>query len=444
LFNYITVDFPGSETPPQRVYEFTFTQERFSHEMALIKFRDWDIRYSSIKSGSPVTFTLKTTGSSRVFYGYVQTISPAITPGRNLVEMAVIGASYKLKQANQRVFLNVRSSDVVSQIAQAQGFSYFVEDHPRVFEQVSQAGHTDLEIMTRLALQSGYSLRIENTSIYFRPLDYEFKNNRSSAPRFALRDANDPQGTEIYYFNATIGEGNQFDDSFKAAYRVSGVDADTGVGLQTKRETLPSYTRTLASPEFFDRFATNVVAPNTSAAFYESQAIDKVNQYPYRAMVSVIGSPQLRPDSPIYLDGLGPDYSGFWTVISATHVVVESQRNVFKYVTQLLLGTDSLSVANISGTSGEVPTLESLRLLNPGKLNIPIADSTVLSNLNPADSVTQSVAFSPLSNSKLKATSQGTKQAPIWKSTKKNLKSNTSRLTHRSMLAVDRLGRTGI
>ena len=279
MFNYITVEFPDSQVPPQRVSEIIFEQEYFTHEAAHIKFRDWDVDYSSVKTGSPVKFTLRTTGASRVFYGYVQSVVPKLSPGKRFLEMSVIGASYKLKQARQAVYTDVTAKNIVEEIARLNSFAHSVEDHPRVYEQVAQAGHTDLELLTRVATQAGYGLRLENTTIYFRPYNYDYINFRQSAPILTLRDANHPKGTDIYSFNATISETNSYSESYmKAATQVGGVDARSKAGIQIKRDNLVTYTRTNSQTEFFDRFATSVVAPSTDIAFYEAQAIRQINQ----------------------------------------------------------------------------------------------------------------------------------------------------------------------
>ena len=441
MFNYIVVEFPDSQVPPQRVSEIIFEQEFFAHEVAHLKFRDWDVDYKNIRSGSPVKFTLKTTGASRVFYGYIQSVVPKFSPGKRFMEMSVIGASYKLKQARQAVYTNVTATDVVAEIAKLNNFAYDADAHPRVYEQVAQAGHTDLEILTRVAHQAGYGLRMENTTIYFKPYDHDYINFRQHAPILTLRDANNPKGTDIYSFNATIGETNMYETSYmKAATRVGGVDARSGAGVQIKRENILTYTRSDNQVEFFDRFATSVVAPGPEIAFYEARAIEEINGYPYRALVSAQGNPTLRPGSPVFLDGIGSGYSGYWTVISTKHIVVEESRNQFKYVTHMIVGSDSLNnqTAAYSDVS-EVPKLQDVRILNPGVRSVPEADTNTLVSTNTQVGPTEQSQFVNTKNGKTKVTKQGVKKKPLWKNTKQNLKATSTRFNRRSQVAAERL-----
>lgn len=434
MFNYISVEFPGTDVPPQRVHKFTLKQERYAHETATVLFRDWDVQYDGIKPGYPVKVLIRSTEGSREFIGYVHHISPKITPGRRFVEVSLIGASYKLKQAQQRTFLDVTADQVVKTIATENNFSYFVESHPRVFPMVAQAGHTNLELLARLARQCGYTLRFTNTSIYFRPLMKETLEERESALQFSARSADHPQGSSLYYFNATIGESMQHSDSYKASYSIGSVDLTTGSGF-VNHFTQPSTvsTNTLVQPEHFDAFATKIVTPDASAATYELEAIDALNNFPYRALVSVIGTPSLRPDMPVYLDGLGPAYSGYWTVIAAEHRVAEESTNVFKYVTNLVVGSDSLGKSSVSAPA---PTNISIRVLNAGKRNVPPDTTSKLVTNNPAPNMVTQAGFSI---TKANRASEPAYTIPYWASSTADLNAEQSdpRL---SPAALNRLG----
>lgn len=416
MFNYVDVEFPGSSLPPQRVYEFKLSQQRYSHELVSAKFRDWDPKFLSIKPGSPVVCTLRTTGATRVFNGYVQTVTPNLTPGKNFVNMNIIGASYIFKQARQRVFTNTTADKVIETIATDNGFSAVAEPHPRVYQQISQAGHTDLELMTRLAMQCGYSLRFENTSVYFRPPTLEYTKTRSSAERFELKNANNPEGSTIYAFTGILDINSQFQDITKAAYAVNGVDAVSGTYVTHKNLDQPATSRAFSQFEFFDRYATNIVAPSKAAAYYEAATLDSLNKFPYRAIVSVIGSPNLHPDAPVYLSGLGNEYSGYWVVLSAEHIVKEESRNVFKYVTHLEVGTDSLGEA-LAGDDGVLitePESVPTRQLEYGLRNVPVNTTSVLSAGSTPVNANSRAALLLKANRKVETNALGEQTLPRW------------------------------
>lgn len=419
MFNYITVTFPGTDVPAQRVHQYAFHQKWYAHEMVNVMFRDWDPSYKGIKPGSPVRTVLAGIGGTREFIGYVHSITPNITPGKRFVSMSLIGASYTLKEARQRVFTDTTASAIVKQIASENGFSYSIEDHPRVYSQVAQAGYSDLELMSALAVKSGYSLRLENKTIYFKPLLWDYDHNRSSAQTFTMRDANNPQGSTLYSFNAILSESMMYDDSFKAAVAVNGVTAISGTPFSYTPQVPLRTTRVIGQSEFFDAFATDIVAPSQEIARYEAEAIMEMNRFPYRATAVVSGSPGLRPGMPVFLEGIGPEYSGYWLILEAEHVVVEESTNVFKYITNLLVGTDSLGVAALTGSDAYItrPPETPIRALETGVKNKYIKPEYSLVDLASAPNLATPAA-GPLTANRpnYKVTKEGapTYRIPYW------------------------------
>lgn len=380
MFNYITVEFPETDTPLQRVVKFNLIQENYSHEMATITFRDWDPKYTNIIPGNPVRAMIRSTGGVRIFEGIIHNINPDVSPGKRFVEMSAIGASFQLKQGRQRIFTNVTADEVVKQIATENKFSVYATPHPRKYHQITQAGHTDLELITRLAEQCGYAFRVENTTIYFRPFLFDYVNYKDAAPTFTMRSANDPAGSTLYSFKATIGDTLNYGNAYKAAMYVSGVDSTSATAFSTVSSNFKKETRDIVQNELFDGFATKVVAPTEDIAKYEAKAASELNRFPYRATVLVEGNPSLRPDKPVFLEGIGAQYSGYWIVLSASHVIAEESTNVFKYVTILTVGTDSLGTAapyvDPASTltqpvlAAEQSTPQSILVVNPTPTNL--------------------------------------------------------------------------
>lgn len=66
-------------------------------------------------------------------------------------------------------------------------------------------------------------------------------------------------------------------------------------------------------------------------------------RYAYRAKATVVGNASVRPYDPIYIDGVPNGLSGYWTVLSVTHVFGGT---VGKYMMELELGTDVLGDTN--------------------------------------------------------------------------------------------------
>ena len=209
MFNYVKVNFPNTTLQPEVLYSATLKQNRFQHEMVHLNFRDWGVEYSVISAGSPIHIKFYGTTSSRDFYGYVHHVTPNKTPGKNFVEIVALSASMVMKQPAQKIWTNITADQVIKKIAAKHNFLSKTVPHPRVYPQIAQTGHTDWEFMVRLAKQSGYSLRTENTELYFQPILEEYTNYRSEARKFVQRSVESIDGSTLYSFNPTIG-GFQF------------------------------------------------------------------------------------------------------------------------------------------------------------------------------------------------------------------------------------------
>lgn len=342
MFDYVKISFPSAGVQPTIVHEFNFYQERGKHEFATLKLRDWDFPYESIKPGTPATFTLKSVDGSRDFNGYIHHITPNITPGSNWIEVHLIGASYHLKQASQQIYKNVTATDVVKTIAKRVGFAFNVVNHPRIYKQIAQAGLTDLEMLHKLAKQCGYSLRLQNAEIHFQPVTKVYDELKASARIFTRREQSSPDGSTLYSFTPHIGESLDQEGEHKSAVGVNGVDSFTGKLIKKTNQTRPKASKRKFEPEYFDSFATSVVINDQDMAKHESVSADERVRYPYRATAEVLGSADLHPDSPVYLEGISQEYGGYWTVLGTEHKVTSKSHNLYQYTTVLYLGTDSL------------------------------------------------------------------------------------------------------
>jgi phage protein D len=339
VFNYLDIQFPTLDAPVSKAATFNHSHARYEHEVVKVYFSEWSVPYDSIVSGTPISVGLYGLGSSKTINGYIHHIEPDISPEKNYVEVTIIGASYVFKQQSQQVWVNVTASQVVSDIATKNGFSYDCIPSERVYDQISQAGMSDWELMVNLAKQNGYSLKCDNATVIFHPLTQAFTDLRAQAAYYIMNGLNEKR-TGIYSFKPLVGEAIPFNDAKKASVATSGVDRTNATEHQKTNQKGIVKTRRDAKPVVFDSYQTNVVAPTFEIAQYEANAADERNRYAYRGVATIQGSPNLLPDAPIYLDGVGSIYSGFWTVLSVEHHV---EKEVF--TTTIEIGTDSLGLA---------------------------------------------------------------------------------------------------
>lgn len=379
MFNYIKVSFPETSLEPQYVYSASIYQARYEHEIAVLKFRDWGVQYDDVVPGSAVMMTIIGTKDVRNFYGHVHHITPNRSPGKSFTEVTVISPSFAMKNQSQAVYKDMTADAVIVQKAKEHGFACMAIPHLRVFPQISQAGYTDWEFMVRLAKQCGYSLRTQNTELYFQPMLHDYTNYRAEAPTFEMRPEYDPAGSSLYSFRPNIGESIEYEDAFKAAVAVGGVSVDAAL-VSVTQQTRNNKTRTKQKLEYFDRFDTLAVVTDPEVAGYEAAAAENRNAFPYRGMAEVLGEPNLRPDMPVYLDGLGGDYNGYWTILSVEHRIIEEERNNQKYTCIIEVGADSLGESAIweDGSLVAKPVAKPTRTIIPNVRQTNVSPKSAL------------------------------------------------------------------
>lgn len=101
---------------------------------------------------------------------------------------------------------------------------------------------------------------------------------------------------------------------------------------------MSSYSRQ-NNPKRYTRHYVHEVATSLTDAKYVANDLANMKRYAYRAKVVTIGNAAVRPYDPIYLDGLPNGMSGYWTVLSVTHIFGGKDS---EYKMELEVGTDTL------------------------------------------------------------------------------------------------------
>lgn len=371
--NFVKVKFPNSKVQPKQVYSLTLRQRLYEHDYAKVYFRDWDFNPRQIKPGSLMVISL----AEKEFFGYVHDIESIQDSNKNFTRIGFIGASYVLRQASRKIYKNVTADQVISEIAKKYGFAYRAVAHPRVYPQIAQAGMTDWELMVRLAHQCGYALRVENTEIHFHPLLQDFDDLREEAFSFQKADAGFKPINPIYSFRATISETLSYSLADKSATSVFGVDPITGDSFGYTTQTRGQITRKRSNQEFFDFHETHVVANSYETAKLEAVAALNKSQFPYVADAEVFGISNLRPAMPVYLNNIGRDYTGYWTILGVEHEVIEESRNRHTFTSKLFVGTDSLGEI-VDKTGRKTPMQRPIRKIIPNSRNVKIIPKSIV------------------------------------------------------------------
>jgi hypothetical protein len=211
----------------------------------------------------------------------------------------------------------------------------------------------------------------------------------------------------------------------KAAVAVGGVDKNSKSAYAATKQKRNKRTRAKSQEEFFDRYNTDAVTTNAEIAEYEAEAAELRNAFPYRAEAELMGSPSLRPGMPIYLNGLGPNYSGFWTVLSTEHKIKEETVKNYVYTTVVTLGTDGLGQANRWEDGQDIQNpVGGNRVIIPNKKNTKVKAKTKLVRTGIKYTPTTKDSFGKIKNRSKLTTANNS--AAVWKTASKAVGKRTA------------------
>jgi hypothetical protein len=189
----------------------------------------------------------------------VYEIDPAATMMSHVTQVWCVSASSVLKDSTQEIYKKVTADQVIAKIARRQGLNAVTQRHPRLRETVVQAGQTDWQLLRRLAKQTGFALKAENTTIFFMSKNKIFQDKKARAPYFKYKDGITKQ-------QRSVGTCLEFrpivsDDAIELGVRVdrvmSGVSATSGNSITTTHPTkvfdaAQNRGKVVPSEEYFD------------------------------------------------------------------------------------------------------------------------------------------------------------------------------------------------
>lgn len=230
------VEFPKTPNFELPLIGAELHQEIESHDVLILTFKSKPRKAeTSIVSGDPVQFTYKSGSYSSTFEGYVYEIDPASTMQAHVTQIWCVSASSVLKDSTQEIYKKVTADQVVAKIAKKNGLKAVTQRHPRLREAIVQPGQTDWQLLRRLAKQTGFALKAENTTIFFMSKDKIFQDKKDRAPYFKYKDGITKQQRSVgtcLEFKPVVS-----DDSIELGVRVdrvmTGVSVSSGGTIST-------------------------------------------------------------------------------------------------------------------------------------------------------------------------------------------------------------------
>jgi hypothetical protein len=235
-------------------------QEIETHDVLILTFKGKPRKEdTSIVSGDPVKFDYSSGATKSTFEGYVYEIDPASTMMAHVTQIWCASASSVLKDSTQEIYKKVTADQVVAKIAKRQGLKSVSQRHPRLRETIVQAGQTDWQLLRRLAKQTGFALKAENTTIFFMSKNKIFQDKKDKAPYFKYKDGITKQQRSVgtcLEFRPVVS-----DDAIELGVRVdrvmSGISGTSGGSITTTHpnkvfDTAQSRGKVVPNQEYFD------------------------------------------------------------------------------------------------------------------------------------------------------------------------------------------------
>jgi phage protein D len=264
----------------------------------------------------------------------------AMSPTRQVVIQKITGAQVLTiegqgtsvlmnKVVRCRTFENVRRSDVVRQIAQANGYGpsqQDIEDTGHVLPAISQARMTDAQLVRRLAAREGFEFYVDFDGFHFH------RRRFGQRPTRALRWYTPPEVGEVLSFNIENDV-----TAMPGAVTVRGRDPlakrdidERGSNATTPRDSLapvieivdPETGATRLERRNISEDLRPTAEPSSATAKREADARYRQTQHlTVQLSATVIGDPTLLAKSVIELQGISQRLSGKYYVTEAKHKI---------------------------------------------------------------------------------------------------------------------------
>lgn len=259
-YSNFAVSFPKTPNFELLLIGADLYQEQESHDVLVLSFKGKPRKDETIiVSSDPVEFTYSSGEIKSTFQGYVYAIDPSATVKAHVTEIWCISASAVLKDSDQVIFKNVTADQVISKICKKRGLAAVTQRHPRLRKSIVQPGQTDWQIMRRLANQTGFALRTENTTVIFMSKNKLYQDKKPKAAYFKYRDGLTKE--QRHLGTCLSFEPNVSDDSIETGVRVdrvmTGINSSSGKLMSTTHNTKqydsnPSKGKVVPSEEYFD------------------------------------------------------------------------------------------------------------------------------------------------------------------------------------------------
>lgn len=314
--------------------------------MFILRFYDDELEWvdsGPFAVGAPVQIDIQevlTDTMKPVFKGEITAVEPEFTEGYTaMLTVRGYDRGHRLNRgSNTKVFVNVKDSDIVSQIGGAAGLSVQVDQTSQVHDHVFQDNQNDLAFLHFLASRNGYELLVDDKKLHFR------KPKSSGEVELTW-------GTTLRSFRPRMSLAKQVNEVI-----VKGWDP------QQKKEIIGKAASSQTAPEINVGGWGGAVAQSkfSAAKRYEvrrpvasqkeaddlAQAIlDQINMEFVQAEGVAFGDPDLAAGKKVMISKVGSRFSGKYTLTAVRHIYTKEGYDTYFAVE----GTHPHQMADLMG-----------------------------------------------------------------------------------------------
>lgn len=359
------------------------------HDILTLEFPTVSNRwFNTLTTGIPIHFYWTQNRVRKDWYGYVSHVSKEVMSQReNTMQIVCVSSSFVLKERATRVFSNTTVTDAIKKIAKEFEFNLVIDDHPRIFNQLTMSGHSYWEWIQEQAKKIGYVAYVDEMTLHFRPIDKVIDTTIKSCPVLSIYSPQVPYAANLLdgtldYIKVIKGEHVESPNSLRSIKKVSGIDPFTGeiVSAKSNPNTVGFNLRSNSSEPLFNEYRYDNVVDSAKSAEYSAKASAELGRFNIPAEITGQGDCRLYPFKSFYVDRTGDQTDGFWIVKSITHAFGKNGQ----YSMDMRAVTDGLNKSPVTtyrpSVGSLVGTIDARELLGSGKLSLG-PDQVTLKNM---------------------------------------------------------------
>jgi phage protein D len=233
-----------------------------------------------------------------------------------------------MRDRKTRSFVQLKDSDIASQIAREADLTPQVEDSGVHHDYVLQHNQTDMEFLQERADRIGHEVVVENKTLYFRPIQHTEPKTLSLARGVDLM--------EFYPRLSAVGQVGAFQVRGWDPKGKSEIIGQAGIGDESTTMGGRATGQTTADDTFGQAMATSVNRPVLSQAEADQIALGRFRDMGLAYITGegvCVGRKDLRAGTVVEVEGVGERFGGLYYVTSATHTCTPARgyRTVFNF-----------------------------------------------------------------------------------------------------------------